>query len=96
MPIQSLKEPLILVMKKNARVLGNLVEWLKTKNKDPSGRISGTPMLLIDDEADNASVNTSANADSPTSCRRRLNFDPPCRLNFDPGMEAGIVDADCV
>jgi hypothetical protein len=19
-------------------------------------------------------------------CRRRLNFDPPCRLNFDPGM----------
>ena len=28
-------------------------------------------------------------------CRRRLNFDPPCRLNFDPGMEAGIVDVDC-
>ncbi|MBA3772499.1 MAG: hypothetical protein H0X13_08465 [Ramlibacter sp.] len=28
-------------------------------------------------------------------CRRRLNFDPPCRLNFDPGMDAGIVDADC-
>ncbi|KWT65355.1 MULTISPECIES: IS66 family insertion sequence element accessory protein TnpB [unclassified Variovorax] len=28
-------------------------------------------------------------------CRRRLNFDPPCRLNSDPGMEAGIVDADC-
>ena len=30
------------------------------------------------------------------TCRRRPNFDPPCRLNFDPGMEAGIVDADCV
>ena len=29
------------------------------------------------------------------ACRRRLNFDPPCRLNFDPGMEAGIVDAGC-
>ena len=29
------------------------------------------------------------------ACRRRLNFDPPCRLNFDPGMEAGILDADC-
>ena len=28
-------------------------------------------------------------------CRRRLNLDPPCRLNFDPGMDAGIVDADC-
>jgi hypothetical protein len=29
------------------------------------------------------------------ACRRRLNFDPPCRLNFDPGMEAGIVDVGC-
>ena len=29
------------------------------------------------------------------ACRRRLNFDPPCRLNFDPGMDAGMVDADC-
>lgn len=72
MPIQSLNEPLVLVMKKNAKVLANLVEWLKTKNKDPSGRISGTPMLLIDDEADNASVNTSANADSPTSINARI------------------------
>lgn len=72
MPIQSLSEPLVLVMKKNAKVLANLVEWLKAKNKDPSGRISGTPMLLIDDEADNASVNTSANADSPTSINARI------------------------
>jgi hypothetical protein len=30
-----------------------------------------------------------------SGCRRRLNFDPPCRLNFDPGMDVGIVDADC-
>ena len=28
-------------------------------------------------------------------CRRRLNFDPPCRLNSDPGMEAGSVVAGC-
>ena len=28
-------------------------------------------------------------------CRRRLNFDPPCRLNFDPGMEAGGVASGC-
>ena len=28
-------------------------------------------------------------------CLRRLNFDPPCRLNFDPGMDAGVVAADC-
>ena len=24
-------------------------------------------------------------------CPRRPNFDPPCRLNFDPGMVAGIA-----
>jgi len=25
------------------------------------------------------------------SCPRRSNIDPPCRLNFDPGMEAGFA-----
>jgi hypothetical protein len=59
-PLQSLSEPLVLVMKKNAHVLRNLVEWLKTKSSEGSGaKISAMPMLLIDDEADNASVNTS-------------------------------------
>jgi sugar phosphate permease len=24
-------------------------------------------------------------------CPRRSNFDPPCRLNFDPGLVAGIA-----
>ena len=24
-------------------------------------------------------------------CPRRTNFDPPCRLNFDPGLVAGIA-----
>jgi hypothetical protein len=28
-------------------------------------------------------------------CRRRLNFDPPCRPNSDPGMEAGSMRAGC-
>jgi aspartate racemase len=26
-----------------------------------------------------------------TACPRRPNFDPPCRLNFDPGLVAGIA-----
>lgn len=25
------------------------------------------------------------------ACPRRSNFDPPCRLNFDPGLVAGIA-----
>lgn len=102
MSIQSLNEPLVLVMKKNAKVLANLVEWLKTKNKDPSGRISGTPMLLIDDEADNASVNTSANLDSPTSINARIRellslFDKNVYLGYTATPFANIfIDPDSV
>ena len=29
--------------------------------------------------------------DKPYECPRRSNFDPPCRLNFDPGLVAGIA-----
>ena len=28
-------------------------------------------------------------------CPRRSNFDPPCRMNFDPGMGAGVIAAGC-
>ena len=43
----------LFVVKKNKSVLNNLYEWL-TKDED----IINLPLLLIDDEADNASVNT--------------------------------------
>jgi len=29
--------------------------------------------------------------DKRIGCPRRSNFDPPCRLNFDPGLVAGIA-----
>ena len=44
--------PLVFVIKKNVTVLEQLLEWLK--NKDTSS----SALLLIDDEADNASINT--------------------------------------
>ncbi|MGW8394497.1 DNA-binding protein [Pseudoduganella sp. HUAS MS19] len=28
-------------------------------------------------------------------CWRRLNFDPPCRLNFDPGRDAALGAGVC-
>jgi hypothetical protein len=28
-------------------------------------------------------------------CRRRLKFEPPCRLKFEPGLEAGREAASC-
>lgn len=56
-------DPILLVVKKNARILENLIEWITTSNgrRDPAtGRriVPELPLLVIDDEADNASVNT--------------------------------------
>ncbi len=56
-------DPVVLVVKKNGRVLHNLLEWVqRVKGEEsPDGNrkvIRGVPLLLIDDEADNASINT--------------------------------------
>jgi len=55
-------DPVILVIKKNGSVLKNLIQWVQTTRgqKDSEGRhkIKNLPMLLLDDEADNASVHT--------------------------------------
>ena len=57
-PIKNLREPVVLVIKKNAHTLRNLIEWLRTHNAHHlhSSTIE-EPLLLIDDEADNASIN---------------------------------------
>lgn len=57
--LAALSEPAIVVLKKNKYILENLQQWLKDYNSDGSGTIK-TPLLLIDDEADNASLNTAA------------------------------------
>ncbi|RMW03984.1 Endonuclease [Pseudomonas coronafaciens pv. porri] len=46
------------MVKKNRRILENLADWLVTFNASGSGSID-LPLLLIDDEADNASINTN-------------------------------------
>lgn len=60
------ERPVILVIKKNVTTLGNVYSWLKELNADQDGRISRIPMLLIDDEADNASINTNKPDIDPT------------------------------
>jgi hypothetical protein len=61
-------DPVVLVIKKNSSVLGNLLEWVLAVagNDDENGKrvVRGVPLLLIDDEADNASINTK---DRPNS-----------------------------
>lgn len=56
--LDAISEPVLLVVKKNKKILENLTAWLVTYNANQGGTIDA-PMLLIDDEADNASVNTN-------------------------------------
>jgi hypothetical protein len=73
--LHSVSDPVVLVVKKNKRILTNLINWLMANNADQAtGKIT-LPMLLIDDEADNASVNTKGEDDDPAAinaCIRKL------------------------
>lgn len=53
-------EPMIFVLKKNLKVLERLDEWLDKQAEEHPETLT-FPLLLIDDEADNASINTSNN-----------------------------------
>lgn len=56
-------DAIVFVIKKNASVLTKLIDWLKRLNLDPITKKIHAPMLLIDDEADNATINTSSGDD---------------------------------
>ncbi|MDB4286730.1 Z1 domain-containing protein [Akkermansiaceae bacterium] len=69
LPLQALKEPVILVLKKNKHSLERLHEWLIAQNKH---NLKEFPMLMIDDEADHASVNTNKEDKAPTTINRAI------------------------
>lgn len=69
-PLASANEPLLLVLKKNRSVLVSVNKWLKDKNLD--GQYINRPLLLIDDEADNASVNTNKEDQDPTKINEQI------------------------
>ena len=56
-PLQNLTEPAVFVIKKNSSTLKNLLEWLSEHSARGGAESIDEPMLLIDDEADNASIN---------------------------------------
>lgn len=62
----SVSDPVVFVVKKNKSILNNLIRWLRNNNT-VAGRKIDLPMLLIDDEADNASVNTKKEDEDPTA-----------------------------
>ena len=63
--------PVLVVVKKNKRILENLEKWLSDFNANQQGTID-TPLLLIDDEADSASVNTNPSGVDPTQINQRI------------------------
>jgi hypothetical protein len=64
--LHGLNEPVVLVVKKNMHTLRSLIDWLRHNNLPVGDRIHDSPMLLVDDEADNASINTNADAQTVT------------------------------
>lgn len=67
--LSSLSEPIIFVTKKNKSVLENLKEWIRDQNH---GDKVTEPLLLIDDEADNASINTSRDPSRSTAINHAI------------------------
>ena len=54
------------IVKKNTKVLEKLYNWLYNMNAVSTDKKIHYPMLMIDDEADNASINTNKEEDDPT------------------------------
>lgn len=88
MELDSLNRTFILVIKKNASTLSSLYNWLKELNtREELEKITDIPMLLIDDEADHASINTNKPDLNPTKInseiRRILNlFRKRCYVGY--------------
>ena len=64
MPNMSLggEQPVVMVVKKNGHILRHLVRWMGAQgDRLPDGKrlVRNAPLLVIDDEADNASINVS-------------------------------------
>jgi hypothetical protein len=63
--------PVILVLKKNYHTLNSVINWLEV-DSDRGVYRNSYPLLLIDDEADNASVNYKDENDSPTTINGQI------------------------
>lgn len=99
--LQSLAAPVVFVIKKQKNTLENLIDWLQQskQSKDEMSKIDDVPMLLIDDEADNASINTKKDPDKATTInkliRQLLNqFNKKCYIGYTATPFANIFIDD--
>ncbi|MFN3627067.1 MAG: Z1 domain-containing protein [Parvibaculum sp.] len=92
--------PVVLVIKKNSSTLKNLLEWLKEHSVHQGTQMVSQPMLLIDDEADNASINTAYARDEVTRINGQIRellslFHRSCYIGYTATPFANIfIDPD--
>lgn len=99
-PLENLKEPAVFVIKKNSSTLKNLLEWLKEHNARRGTSSIKAPMLLVDDEADNASINIKKGSDEVSRINGQIRqlldiFDRSCYVGYTATPFANIfIDPD--
>lgn len=92
--------PVVLVIKKNSSTLKNLLEWLKEHSVQQGTQMVNQPMLVIDDEADNASINTAYARDEVTRINSQIRellsiFHRSCYVGYTATPFANIfIDPD--
>lgn len=106
--ISTINEPILVVTKKNKHPLIRLNTWLNSTLNSKSGLVD-QPVLIIDDEADNASVNTGNEDEDPKtinrlirqilgSCRRSsyvaYTATPFANIFIHPDSEGDTLDKD--
>lgn len=107
--LNNISAPVIFVLKKNKSVLEKLEHWLRFYNANKSTKKIDLPMLLIDDEADNASVNTKKDKTEVTTINKgirkllvlfeKANYvgftaTPYANIFIDPDTEQEMLDHD--
>ncbi len=99
-PLQNLTEPVVFVIKKNTSTLRNLIEWLRKHNAELGTEKIREPMLLIDDEADNASINIQQRVESVSRINGQIRelldlFERSCYVGYTATPFANIfIDPD--
>ena len=98
--LQDLNEPAVFVIKKNVSTLRNLIEWLREHNALAGTQRIEEPMLLIDDEADNASINIRRDPDEVSRINGQIRdllqiFERSCYVGYTATPFANIfIDPD--
>ena len=98
--LENLKDPAVFVIKKNTSTLRNLIEWLRTHNAELGTETIREPMILIDDEADNASINIRHRMDEVSRINGQIRellrlFERSCYVGYTATPFANIfIDPD--